>query len=108
MKIIAAILLVVGIGLGVLSAGYFFSEDSELCQRSNSLAEQKLNEARAAQGTSRGAALMQEARLEVDSAEWACRNARRTQQSALFSGLGGLTAIIVSVVLLVISRKRTA
>lgn len=33
---------------------------------------------------------MEEARLEVDSAERACRNARRTQQSAMLAGPGGL------------------
>jgi hypothetical protein len=108
MKIIAVILLVVGVGLGVLAAGFFFSEDHEQCRRSISMAEEKLNEARAAQGTPREAALMEEARIEVDSQEFACRNARRTQQSALLAGLGGLAAIIVSIVLLVKSGKRTA
>ena len=109
MKIIAIILLVAGIGLSAVGAyGYFFSEDYELCKRNSSIAEQRLNEARAAQGTPREAALLEEARLEVDSAEWACRNARRTQQWTMLVGLGGIAAIIVSVALLVISRKRRA
>jgi hypothetical protein len=107
MKIIAVILLIVGIGLSAVGTyGFFFSADYEDCQRATSMAEEKLNEARAAQGTSREAALTEEARIEVDSEERLCRNARWTWQSALLLGLGGLTAIIVSVLLLVISRKR--
>jgi hypothetical protein len=108
-KVIAVVLLLVGIGLSALGAyEYFFSGDQERCQRFNSLAEEKLNEARAAQGTPREAALMEEARVESAGAEAACRNARQTQQRAMLIGLGGLASIIVSVVLLVVSRKRTA
>ena len=106
MKIIAVILLVLGLGLSALGAGFFFSGDYEDCRRATSMAEEKLNEARAAQGTSREAALIKEARMEVDSQEFSCRNAKRSQQSAMLSGAGGLTAIIVSVVLLGVSRKR--
>lgn len=106
MKIIAVILLVLGIGLSALGAGFFFSSDNEVCQSYNSAADEKLKEASAAQGTPREAALVEEARLEVDSAERACRNARRTQQSAMLTAPGGLAAIIVSIVLLVVSRKR--
>jgi hypothetical protein len=106
MKIIAVILLVLGIGLSALGAGFFLSSDYERCQRFNSEAEERLSEARAARGTPREGQLMEEARLEVDSAERACRNAKRTQQSAMVAGPGGLAAIIVSVVLLSISRKR--
>jgi hypothetical protein len=106
MKIIAVILLVLGIGLSVLGAGFLFSSDYERCQRLNSDAEQRLSEARAAQGTPSEAELMEDARLEVDSAERACRNAKRTQQSAMLTGPGGLVAIIASAVLLFVSRKR--
>lgn len=109
MKIIAVILLVLGIGLSAVGAyGYLFSSDYEECQRQSSIAAEKLNEARAAQGTPREAALTEEARLEVDSEERLCRYWRQTQQSALLLGLGGFTAIIVSILLLVISRKRRA
>ena len=106
MKIIAVIVLVLGIGLTALGAGFVFSADYENCQRDTAMAEQKLNEARAAQGTSREAALIKEARIEVDSQEYSCRNAKRSQQSAMLAGSGGVTAMILSVVLLVISRKR--
>lgn len=107
MKIIAVILLIVGLGLSALGGyGYFFSADYERCDRYNALAEEKLKEARAAQGTPREAATMEEARLEVDSATRACRDAKGTQQWTMLVGLGGITAVIVSVVLLVISRKR--
>jgi hypothetical protein len=75
MKIIAVVLLVLGIALSALGAGFLFSSDYERCQRLNSDAEQRLSEASAAQGTPREGQLMEEARLEVDSAERACRNA---------------------------------
>jgi len=106
MKIVAVILLVLGLGLSVLGAGFFFSADYEHCKRATAMAEEKLKEARAAEGTPREAALIEEARLEVDSQEFSCRNARRTQQSAMLAGPGGIIAIIVSALLLVVSRKR--
>ena len=105
MKIIAVIVLVLGIGLSALGAGFLLSSDDEVCQSYNRAAEEKLKEAESAQGTPREAELIEEARLEVDSAERACRNAKRTQQSAMLAGPGGLTAILVSIVLLVRSRK---
>jgi hypothetical protein len=106
MKIIAVILLIIGIGLSALGGyGYFFSDDYEQCRRSSLMAEEKLNEARAAQGTSREAALIKDARIEVDSQEFNCRNAKRTEQWTMLVGLGGLAAIIVSLVVLVIRRK---
>lgn len=109
MKIIAVILLVVGVAVSGLSAyAYFFTADIENCERSSALAEEKLKEAQGALGTAREAALMKEVRLEVDSAERACRQARQTRQSALLVGLGGLLTIIVSAVLLRFSRKRRA
>ncbi|MCM3872852.1 MAG: hypothetical protein ND895_19400 [Pyrinomonadaceae bacterium] len=106
MKIIAVIVLVLGIGLSALGAGFLFSSDSEVCQSYNRAAEEKLREADAARGTPREAELINEARMEVDSAERACRNAKRTQQSAMLAGPGGLAAIIVAVLLLVMSGKR--
>ena len=109
MKIIAVILLIVGAVVGGLAAyAYFFTADIENCERSSALAEEKLREAQGAMGTPREAALMKEVRLEVDSAERACRQARQTRQSALFAGLGGLVPLILSAVLLRISRKRRA
>ena len=106
MKIIAVILLVIGIGLSVTGGyGYFFSGDYEQCRKASSMAEDKLSEAHAAQGTSKEAALIKEARIEVDSEEFNCRNARRTEQWTMLVGLGGLAAIIISVVLLGVSRK---
>ena len=108
-KVIAVVLLLAGVGLGALAAyGYFLSEDHTRCQRFNSAAQAKLDEARAAQGTPREAALVAEAREEGGVAEVACRNARQTQQNAMLMGLGAVVAIIASVVLLATSRKRTA
>ena len=108
MKIVAVILLILGIGLTVLGAGYLFSSDGEVCQRYDAAAKEKLAEAQAAQGTPKEKALMEEARMEVDSAERACRNARSTRQTGLLTGPGGLVAIVVAGVLLVFSRKRKA
>ncbi len=107
MKMIAFILLLVGIGLTLVGGyGYCFSGDYEQCRRAISMAEEKLSEARAAQGTSRESALMDEVRMENDSQEFWCRNAKRTEQWTLLAGLGGLAAILISGVLLGISRKR--
>ena len=109
MKVIAVILFAVGLVLSSLSAyAYFFTADIQNCERSSALAEERLAEARAAMGTPREAALMQEVRLEVDSAERACRQSRQTRQSAMLAGLGGLVPVIVSIVLLLMSRKRRA
>lgn len=107
MKIIAVILLVLGIGLSALGAyGYFFSEDQQRCQSLRSEALDLFNQARAAEGTSRGAALAKEARGVSEVADIACRNATRTQQTVRLLGLSGFAAVIVSVLLLVISRRR--
>ena len=107
MKIIAVILLAVGIGLGGLGTyGYFFSEDRARCQTLRSEALALSEQALAAEGTPKGAALSQEARETSGVADVACKNASQTQQTVLMTGLGGIAAIIVSVVLLIISRKR--
>ena len=107
MKIIALVLLVVGIGLSALGAyGYFLNADQERCLSLRSEAVELFNKALAAEGTPRGAALTQEAREVSGVADVACSNARQTQQSALLAGLGGVTTVIVSVLLLVIARKR--
>ncbi len=108
-KIIAVVLLVVGIGLGALGVYlYFLSEDNARCQRFRSEAVALFEQARAAEGTPRGTELAQEARVRNGGADTACRNAGQTRQNGMFAGLGGLASIIASVVLLVISRKRTA
>jgi len=106
MKIIAVIVLVLGIGLSVLGAGFLLSSDNEVCQSYNRAAEEKLREADAAHGTPREAELIEEARMEVDSAERACRNAKRTQQSAMVAGPGGLAAIGLSILLLILAGRR--
>ena len=109
MKIIAVILLVVGIGLSALGTyGYFFSEDQQHCLNLRSEAVELFKQAQAAEGTPKELALAEEAREVSGVADVACRNARQTQQSVLMLGLGGLAAIIVSVALLVISGKRKA
>ena len=108
-KIIAVVLLVVGIGLGALGVyGYFFGEDNARCQRFRSEAVRLYEQALAAEGTPRGAELEQQARVQSAVADSACRNAGQTQQKSMFMGLGGLASIIAAAVLLVMSRKRTA
>ncbi len=108
-KIIAVVLLVVGIGLGALGVYlYFLSEDNARCQRFRSEAVALYEQALAAEGTPRGAALAEDGRVKTGVADVACRYASRTRQNGMLTGLGGLASIIASVVLLVISRKRTA
>ena len=107
MKIIAVILLAIGIGLSALGAyGYFFSEDQQRCLSLRSEALELSNQAVAAEGTPRGAELSKEAREVSGVADVACKNASLTRQTVMLAGLGGLAAIIVSVVLLIVSRKR--
>ena len=107
MKIMAVILLIIGFILSALGGyGYFFSEDEAQCQNATSRAAAKLNEARAAQGTAREAALTEDARMEVNSQEFWCRNFKRTRQQAMLVGGGGIVAVAVGIVLLFISRKR--
>lgn len=108
-KVIAVVLLLAGIGLGAISAyGYFFSEDQERCQGYRSEAVELFNKASAAEGTAREASLREEARSASAVADVACANARRTQQTMMLLGLGAIASIIVSVVLLVMARKRAA
>ena len=108
-KLIAVALLVVGIGLGAIGAyKYFFNEDQERCLRSTDRAIELFNQAAAATGTSRGRELLEEFSRENAVVEVTCRNASQTRRRAMLMGLGGVASIIISVVLLFISRKRTA
>ncbi len=107
MKLTAIILLIVGLAIGTFGGYvYLFSGDYEECSRAKAMAEEKLSAARAARGAETEAALIREARIENDSQEFWCRNAARTEQWSLLSGLGGLAAIIVSGSMLIIARKR--
>lgn len=108
-KVIAVVLLLAGIGLGALGGyEYFFSSDQERCERFRSRAVELFDQARAAEGTPKGAALAEEARSESAVADVACENASQTRQRAMLMGLGGFASIIISVVLLVVSRKGKA
>ena len=109
MKIIAVVLLLAGLGLGALATyGYFFSDDYARCERYRSQAVSQLQQAQAAEGTARGAALLEEARGSSAVADVACRNASQTRQSAMLGIAGGLALIVVSLVLLFVGRKRRA
>ena len=106
MKITALILLIVGLGIGGFGAyGYFLSGDYDQCRRADAAAEEKLNAARAAHGTSEEAALIKEARMEADSQEFWCRNAKRTEQWTALTGLGGVVAIVIAGGVLGFARK---
>jgi hypothetical protein len=108
-KIIAVVLLLVGVGLIALGAySYFFSGDQERCLRYRREAVEQFDQARAAEGTARGAALAEEARGTSAVADVACRNASQTRQNAMLMGLGGVVSIIASAVLLAVSRRRAA
>ena len=109
MKVIAVILLLAGIGRGGLGVyGYYFSEDQARCDRYFAEAQRKVKAVEAAAGTPEEAALTAEAREELAVTETACGNAKQTRQNGMLMGLGGLISIIISVVLMIISRKRAA
>jgi len=106
MKIIAVILLVVGIG--VIGTGVYLSyfiEEQTTCPRYLSEAERKSSAARAAAGTPREAALREEASIAMSGAESVCSYARQSKQNGMFMMLGGLISIIASVALLIFSRR---
>ncbi|GEM_PF-5322961 len=107
MKISVVILLIVGLILSAFAGyGYFFSEDEAQCQIATSRAAEKLKEANAALGTVGEPDLLEEARMEVNSQEFWCRNLKRTQQQAMLVGLGGIIAFVGGLVLLLAARKR--
>jgi hypothetical protein len=102
-KIIAVVLLVVGVGLGALGAyGYFFSEAQERCDKAADKAAERMI------AVARTGSVSEELRRESERLEVECENARQTRQRGMLMGLGGVASIIISVVLLFIARKRTA
>ena len=107
MKIGAVILLAIGLAIGTLgSYGYLFSGDYEQCRRAEAVAEERLKAASAAQGTAAEAELIKDARIETDSQEFWCRNAKQTEQASLLTGLGGIAAMVVSGATLIVARRR--
>lgn len=106
MKVVAVVLLVVGIGLTVTGVylGYFIEEQTT-CGRYLSNAERKLSAAKAAAGTPGEAALKEEASIAMSGAESVCSYARQSKQNGMLMMLGGLISIIASVGLLIVSRR---
>jgi hypothetical protein len=107
-KVIAGIFLLVGIGLATLCGGYFSSEDQERCERYRATAVGLLEQARALEGTPKSAAFAEEARIESETADVACKNARQTRQRARLAAAGGLASIIVAIALFINARRRTS
>ena len=108
MRIVSVILLLAGIGLSGLGAyAYFFSEDQKRCQSFRSEALELSEQARAAEGTPKGAALAEDARAASGAADVACANAKQTHQSVLLFGLGAFIAIVLSALIMLISLKRS-
>lgn len=90
MKMVALILLVVGIGLsgtGVYLS--YFIEEHATCPRYLSEAETKLSAAKAAAGTPREAALKEEASIAMAGAESVCSYAKQIKQNGMLMMLGG-------------------
>jgi hypothetical protein len=105
-KIVAVILLVAGIGLaGMGIYQSYFIEEQATCGKYLSDAKSKSNLAQAAAGTPKEAALKEEASIAMSGAESVCGYARQSRQTGMLMLSGGLISIIVSVVLLVVSRR---
>lgn len=105
-KIVAIILLVVGIGLiGIGVYLSYFIEEQTTCSRYLSDAERKSSAAKAAAGTPGEAALKEEASIAMSGAESVCSYAKQSKQNGMLMMLGGLISIIASVVLLIFSRR---
>ena len=106
LKIIAVLLLVVGIALTGLSAySYFNNEDKARAESYTAEQEKLLVEAHRAEGTPRERELMREYEEGKGVTELAWENARRTSRTTMLGAAGGLALMIVSLV--IISRKRT-
>ncbi len=105
-KVVAVILLVVGIGLigtGVYLS--YFIDEQTTCARYLSEAERKLTAAKAAAGTPAEKALKEEASIAMSGAESVCSYAKQSKQNGMLMMLGGLISIIASVALLIVSRR---
>ncbi len=105
-KIVAVILLVVGIGLtgtGVYLS--YFMEEQTTCGRYLADAERKSSAAKAAAGTPGEAALKEEASIALAGAASVCGYARQSKQNGMLMILGGLGSIIAAVALLLLSRR---
>jgi hypothetical protein len=108
LKIVATLLLVGGIALSALAAyGLLYNEDLANANRYAAEQSKLLAEAFSAKGTPRERALMKEYEDGKGVTELARTHARRTTQSAMLGAGGGLALIVVSVVMLIVSRKRT-
>lgn len=107
LKIIAMLLLVVGIALAGLSAYAFFNNEDQASAEQYAGEQQKLlAEAFRAKGTPRERELMREYEEGKDVTELAWKHARQTSQTIMLLAGGGLALIVVS--LIIISRKRTS
>ena len=106
MKIIAIVLLVVGLGLmGTGAYLSYFIEEQTTCGRYLSAAQTKSAAAKAAAGTPKEASLKEEASAALAGAESVCSYARQSKQNGMLLMLGGLISIIAAIALLVFSRR---
>jgi hypothetical protein len=105
-KIIAVILLAVGVGL-VGAGAYlsYFIEEQATCGRYRADAERKSIAATAAAGTPKEAALKEEAGIATSGAEGVCGYARQSKQNGMLMMSGGLVSILASVALLIFARQ---
>jgi Flp pilus assembly protein TadB len=106
MKIVAVILLVVGIGL-IATGAYlsYFIEEQTTCARYLSDAERKSSAAKAAAGTPQEETLRSDASDAMAGAQTVCQIARQSKQNGMWMMSGGLISSIASVALLIFSRR---
>jgi hypothetical protein len=106
MKVVAVILLVAGIGLGGFGVWqYYLRETQSLCRVKTAGAMRKLIAARAAAGTPQAKQLTEDANTAVVGAQSECEFARSCKQDGMLLGSGALVSIIISIVLLIVSRR---
>ena len=106
MKVVAVILLVIGIGLGGFGVWqYYLREAQNLCRAKTTGALTKLIAARAAVGTPQAKKLTEDAQTAVVGAQSDCEFAKSCGQDGMLLGAGALVSIIVSIGLLIVSRR---
>jgi CHASE3 domain sensor protein len=108
LRIIAILIALGGIMLGVLGAyTYLNNEDQARANRYAAEQQRLLAEAARAQGTPKERELMKEYEDGKGVTDLARNQARQTTQTAILATGGGLALIVVSLVTLMISRRRT-
>lgn len=105
-KVVAVILLVAGIGMAGFGVWqYYLREAQGLCRTRTAGALNKLIAARAAAGTPQAKQLTEDAETAVVGAQSECEFAKSCRQDGMLLGAGALVSIIISIGVLIFSRR---